>query len=86
MVQIIGLVDVDHRNFSVEVTPAPPGGDSKFFGSAYNPWTTIEQTLFATSLDPNTQYTVKFTHLEENPFPASIYSDLASFKFIKATE
>jgi hypothetical protein len=81
IVQIIGSVDVDHSNYQVEVTPTPPSGQGKYEFSAFNPWTTPNQVLFSTQLDPSVEYTIRYTHLNES---AQIYSDLSSFHFVLA--
>lgn len=80
LVEVMGSVDIDHGKYKVEVHPAPPNGNETFLGNSFNPWTTRDQILFFTNLDPNKQYTVRFTHLESD---GGMFSDVSAFKFIK---
>lgn len=80
MVTLWGTMNLDHGNFSVTVTPPPPGSktEGKTVLNGYATWSIVDTPLYMAPLDPNTDYTLRLENLEEQK-----YLDLASARFYK---
>lgn len=78
MVSLWGTMNLDHGNFTVTVTPPPPGSktEGKTLLNGFATWSIIDTPLYMAPLDPNTDYTLRLENLEQDK-----YLDLASARF-----
>lgn len=76
-VSLWGTMNLDHGNFSVAVSPPPPGATSsgKSLLNGFATWVIADTPLFVAPLDPGTDYTIRLENLEDK------WLDLASARF-----
>ncbi|BEJ17834.1 hypothetical protein CspHIS471_0701020 [Cutaneotrichosporon sp. HIS471] len=83
---INGTVNTNHGLFRVEIDPAPPGRQSQQDMWASTSWQVLDTVLFATGLDPDTEYSVTLTNVQGQDGQASSYNvwfDLTSLTLWK---
>jgi hypothetical protein len=63
---INGTSNSNHGMFRVEFDPAPPSGNGRVKHWARTSWQVLETVLVATGLDPDTEYKVTLTNLQDD--------------------
>lgn len=61
-----GTTSFNHGVFRIEINPTPPGFDGKREYWGFTPWQVLHSTLFATGLNPNEQYHMTLTNLQND--------------------
>lgn len=63
---INGTSNSNHGVFRVDIEPAPPSGAGRTKHWARTSWQVLQTTLVATGLDPDTEYKVTLTNLQDD--------------------
>lgn len=81
-VSLLGAVDIDHNEFQVTLTPAPPQGQASFDLSAWNLFTVQNVSMFDLALDAKQEYKMAIT----NKAATGAYLDISEVVFYRTKE